>query len=130
VDKILNYCPHGGRIEIRIGAAPVCAKSTRKVFRVLWGALAMSGDGDGDEPWSDADLCDLDSTLSFGANIEEIALFLRREVEDVERKAFERSRPSSANPGLTTPNRLNPLSLVRAEDDQRSTGGRLDSAPR
>jgi hypothetical protein len=90
----------------------------------------MSGDGDGDEPWSDADLFDLDSTLSFGANIEEIALFLRREVADVERKAFERSRPSSANPGLTTPNRLNRLSLVRAEDDQRSTGGHLDSAPR
>jgi hypothetical protein len=60
----------------------------------------MSGDGDGDEPWSDADLFDLDSALSFGAHIEEIALFLRREVEDVERKAFERTRPSSANPGL------------------------------
>jgi hypothetical protein len=75
--------------ESRIGAAPVCAKSTRKVFRVLWGALVMGGDDDGDEPWSEDDLFDLDSALSFGAHIEEIAVFLRREVEDVERKAFE-----------------------------------------
>jgi hypothetical protein len=97
--------------ESRIGAAPVCAKSTRKVFRVLWGALAMGGDDDGDEPWSEDDLFDLDSALSFGAHIEEIAVFLRREVEDVERKAFERTPQCSANPGLTTPNRLNRLSV-------------------
>jgi hypothetical protein len=93
--------------ESRFGAAPVCAKSTRKVFRVLWEALAMSGDGDGEEPWSEDDLFDLDSALSFGAHIEEIAIFLRREVEDVERKAVERHRPSSAKLGLTTPNRPN-----------------------
>ena len=67
----------------------------------------MSGDGDGEEPWSEDDLFDLDSALSFGAHIEEIAIFLRREVEDVERKAFERHRPSSAKLGLTTPNRPN-----------------------
>jgi hypothetical protein len=52
----------------------------------------MSGNDDGDEPWSEDDLFDLDSALSFGACIEEIAVFLRREVEDVERKVFERNR--------------------------------------
>jgi hypothetical protein len=42
------------------------------------GALAMSGIGDGEESWSEDDLFDLDSALSFGARIEEIAVFLRR----------------------------------------------------
>jgi hypothetical protein len=58
----------------------------------------MSGDGDGDEPWSEGDLFDLDSALSFGARIEEIAVFLRREVEDVERKALGRTRPNKPKP--------------------------------
>jgi hypothetical protein len=71
------------------------------------GALAVSGNGDGEEPWSEDDLFDLDSALSFGARIEEIAVFLRREVDDVERKALERNRPNSANLGLIAPNRPN-----------------------
>jgi hypothetical protein len=57
--------------EGRIGAAPVCAKSTRRVSRLVWwacGALAMSRNGDGENG-----LKDLDSALSFGAGIEEIA---------------------------------------------------------
>jgi hypothetical protein len=57
----------------------------------------MNGNEDGDEPWSEDDLFDLDSALSFGAPIEEIAVFLRREVEDVERKAFERNRPTQVD---------------------------------
>jgi hypothetical protein len=64
--------------ESRIGAAPICAKSTRKVSRVLWWAcveLAMSGNGDGEERWSKDDLFDLHSALSFGVRIEEIAFF-------------------------------------------------------
>jgi hypothetical protein len=40
----------------------------------------MSGIGDGEESWSEHDLFDLDSALSFGARIEEIAVFLGREV--------------------------------------------------
>jgi hypothetical protein len=63
------------------------------------GALAMSGIGDGEESWSEDDLFDLDSTLSFGARIGEIAVFLRREVEDVETKAFKRNLPNSAKLG-------------------------------
>ena len=66
----------------------------------------MSGDGGGEVPWSEADLFDRDSALSFGARIEEIAVFLRREVEDVERRAFERNRPNSAKPTPDRPNRL------------------------
>ena len=65
----------------------------------------MSGIGDGEESWSEHDLFDLDSALSFGARIEEIAVLLGREVEDVERKAFERNLPNSAKLGLTAPNR-------------------------
>jgi hypothetical protein len=56
----------------------------------------MSGNDDGEDPWSEDDLFDPDSALAFGARIEEIAVFLRREVEDVERKAFERNRSNSA----------------------------------
>jgi hypothetical protein len=67
----------------------------------------MKENGDGEEPWSEDDLFDLDSALSFGANIEEIAVFLRREVEDVEQKAFKRNRPNSANPRPIVPNRPN-----------------------
>jgi hypothetical protein len=50
-------------------------------------------------------LFDLDSALSFGTRIEENAVLLGREVEDVERKAFERNLPNSAKLGLTAPNR-------------------------
>ena len=47
---------------------------------------------------------DPDTALSFRARIEEIAVFLRREVEDVERKACERNRPNSRDLGLIVPN--------------------------
>jgi hypothetical protein len=57
----------------------------------------MSGNKDGDESWSEDDLFDQDSALSFGAHIEEIAVFHGREVEDVERKAFERNRPTQVD---------------------------------
>ena len=40
-NKALKSYPQGTAFESRIGAAPVCAKSTRKVFRVavlgVWG---------------------------------------------------------------------------------------------
>jgi hypothetical protein len=61
----------------------------------------MSGNHDGEESWSEDDLFDLDSALSFGACIEEIAVFLGREVEDVERKAFERNGPTQGRFGDT-----------------------------
>lgn len=93
----------------------------------------MSGIGDAEEPWSEDDLFDLDSTLSFGARIEEIAVFLRREVEDVERKAFERNRPNSAKLGLTAPNRPNSLRVDfekrPAASSEERTNGREKSNP-
>ena len=45
---------------------------------------------DGAEPWSEDDLFSLDSGLAFGGDIEDIANFLGREVEEVRRKAWER----------------------------------------
>src|SRR5947207_1556597 len=69
----------------------------------------MSGNDDGEDPWSEDDLFDPDSALAFGARIEGIAVFLRREVEDVERKAFERNRSNSAKRDLTGAKRPNSL---------------------
>ena len=63
----------------------------------------MGGIGDGEESWSEDDLFDLDSGLSFGARIEKIAVFLRRKIEDVERSECERNRPNSADLGLIMP---------------------------
>jgi hypothetical protein len=42
------------------------------------------------EPWSENDLFDLESALAFAGRIEEIAIFLGREVQEVRRKASER----------------------------------------
>jgi hypothetical protein len=46
--------------------------------------------GNGYDPWSEDDLFCLDSGLAFGGDIEDIANFLGREVEEVRRKAWER----------------------------------------
>jgi hypothetical protein len=51
----------------------------------------MKGNRDGQKPWSEDDLFDLDSALAWGGNIEDIADFLGREVLEVERKASERN---------------------------------------
>jgi hypothetical protein len=51
----------------------------------------MKGNRDGQKPWSEDDLFDLDSALACGGDIEEIADFLSREVAEVERKASERN---------------------------------------
>ena len=44
----------------------------------------------GYEPWSEDDLFCLESGLAFGGDIEEIANFLGREVEDVRQMAWQR----------------------------------------
>jgi hypothetical protein len=49
---------------------------------------------DGEEPWSEDDLFGLESALAFAGSIEEIAIFLGREVKDVRRKASERGWPT------------------------------------
>jgi len=45
---------------------------------------------DGEEPWSEDDLFGLESALAFAGKIEEIAIFLGREVQEVRQKASER----------------------------------------
>jgi hypothetical protein len=50
----------------------------------------MKGNRDGEKPWSEDDLFDLDSALAWGGNIKDIADFLGRDVVEVERKASER----------------------------------------
>jgi hypothetical protein len=67
----------------------------------------MSGIGDGEESWSEDGLFGLDSALSFGARIEEIAVFLGRESRTL--NDFERNLPNSAKLGLTAPNIPNSL---------------------
>jgi hypothetical protein len=51
----------------------------------------MKGNRDGQKPWSEDDLFDLDSALACGGDIHDIADFLSRDVAEVERKAFERN---------------------------------------
>jgi hypothetical protein len=74
-------------------------------------------ENDGEEPWSEEDLFDLDSALAFGGSIEEIAIFLRREVEEVQRMASERNLPNVADPGPIAPTRL--VNLVEGSGADR-----------
>jgi hypothetical protein len=55
------------------------------------GSFTMKGNRDGQKPWSEDELFDLDSALCCGGDIEDIADFLSREVVEVERKASERN---------------------------------------
>jgi hypothetical protein len=51
----------------------------------------MKGNRDGQKPWSEDELFDLDSALAWGGNIEDIADFLGRDVVEIERKVSERN---------------------------------------
>jgi|SRR5271155_3181414 len=77
----------------------------------------MCENGDGEEPWSDDELFDLDSALSFGGSFEEIAIFLRREVAEVQRRISERTLPNYARPVPLAPN--NPIDPVDSPDFQK-----------
>jgi hypothetical protein len=68
----------------------MCARAIREVSAHF---ARVRPENDGEEPWTEEDLFDLDSALAFGGSIEEIAIFLRREVEEVQRKASERNLP-------------------------------------
>ena len=63
----------------------------------------MNVSRDGEKPWSEDDLFDLDSALDWGGTIEDIADFLGREVAEVRRKACERDLPKLSNPGPIAP---------------------------
>jgi len=51
----------------------------------------MNEHRDGEKPWSEDDLFDLESALAWGGNIKDIADFLSREVGEVRQKASERN---------------------------------------
>jgi hypothetical protein len=88
---------HSARASRRAGscqiAAHFCAHSARKISvgAQCMGSFTMKGNRDGQKPWSEDDLFDLDSALCCGGDIEDIADFLSREVVEVERKASERN---------------------------------------
>ena len=44
---------------------------------------------DGEKPWSEDDLFDLESAIAWGGNIKDIADFLSREVGEIQQKAAE-----------------------------------------
>jgi hypothetical protein len=64
--------------------------SPRAIRKVSAHFACARSANDGTEPWSEDDLFGLDSGLAFGGDIEEIANFLGRDVEEVRRKASER----------------------------------------
>jgi hypothetical protein len=72
-------------------AAHFCAHSARKISlgAQRMGSFTMKGNRDGQKPWSEDELFDLDSALCCGGDIEDIADFLSREVVEVERKASD-----------------------------------------
>ena len=80
----------------------------------------MNVSRDGEKPWSEDDLFDLDSALDWGGTIEDIADFLGREVAEVRRKACERDLPKLSNPGPIAPTvPVDPVSGVRLDFEQR-----------
>jgi len=86
----------------------------------------------GEEPWSEEDLFDLDSSLAFGGSFEEIAIFLRRDVEEVQRKASERNLPDVADPrpvGPASPRPIGPTSLVNLVERIGPDRGKRPAAP-
>jgi|HubBroStandDraft_2_1064218.scaffolds.fasta_scaffold974947_1 hypothetical protein len=84
-------------------------------------------ENDGEEPWSEEDLFDLDSALAFGGSIEEIAIFLKRDVEEVQRKASERNWPDVADPGPLAPADLvNPVEGIAPDCEKRTAEAAAD----
>jgi hypothetical protein len=47
------------------------------------------GNRNGDDPWSETDLADLQNELELGATVEEIADFLSRDADEVKAKIDE-----------------------------------------
>jgi hypothetical protein len=93
--------------------------SARAIREVSAHFARVRPENDGEEPWTEEDLFDLDSALAFGGSIEEIAIFLRREVEEVQRKASERNLPDVADPGPIAPTRLVDLVEVIGPDREK-----------
>jgi len=72
-------------------------------------------DRDGQKPWSEDDLFDLDSALDWGGTAEDIADFLGREVAEVQRKAAERNLPDLLAYGIAPTIPVNPVNGIRLD---------------
>jgi hypothetical protein len=80
----------------------------------------MNVSRDGEKPWSEDDLFDLDSALDWGGSIEDIADFLGRDVAEVRAKACERDLPKLSNPGPIAPAvPVDPVSGIRLDFEKR-----------
>jgi hypothetical protein len=69
------------------GGASMSPRASRKVSPHF---ARFRAEYDDEKPWSENELFDLESALAFAGSIEEIAIFLRREIPEVRRKASER----------------------------------------
>jgi hypothetical protein len=82
---------------------------------------------DGEKPWSEDDLFDLDSALDWGGTAEDIADFLGREVAEVQRKAAERKLPDLLAYGIAPTIPVNPVAGVRLDFEKPSPSVRRDT---
>ena len=81
---------------------------------------------DGEKPWSEDDLFDLDSALNWGGTAEDIADFLGREVAEVQRKAAERNLPDLLTPGIAPAIPVNPVEGIRLDFEKPAPSARRD----
>jgi hypothetical protein len=82
---------------------------------------------DGEKPWSEDDLFDLDSALDWGGTAEDIADFLGRDVAEVQRKAAERSLPDLLTYGIAPTIPVNPVDGIRLDFEKPAPSVRRDS---
>jgi hypothetical protein len=87
----------------------------------------MNEHRDGEKPWSEDDLFDLDSALDWGGTAEDIADFLGREVAEVQRKAAERNLPGLLTPGIAPTIPVNPGDGIRLDFEKPAPSVRRDT---
>jgi hypothetical protein len=83
---------------------------------------------DGEKPWSEDDLFDLDSSLDWGGTVEDIADFLGREVAEVQRKAAERSLPDLLTSGIAPAIPVNPVEGIRLDFEKPAPSAWRDAS--
>jgi hypothetical protein len=87
----------------------------------------MNEHRDGEKPWSEDDLFDLDSALDWGGTAEDIADFLGREVAEVQRKAAERNLPDLSTYGIVPTIPVNPVDGIRLDFEKPAPSVRRDT---
>ena len=86
----------------------------------------MNEHPDGEKPWSEDDLFDLDSALDWGGTAEDIADFLGREVAENQLKAAERNLPDLSTPGIVPAIPVNPVDGIRLDFEKPAPSPRRD----